>query len=124
MSASVRKKPSGRCNSPRANVRTSSKYSDESKSNRASTAVKGYPIVPEALLHPSSARLVASQRAIAKACGVADSTLGRLVATGEIRRIGQMLDLQDALEAIRTRPRPGRPPQQQSDLPVLEGRTL
>lgn len=118
------KKPSGRCNSPRANVRTSSKYSDGCESNASSTVVKGYPIVPEALLHPSSARMVASQRAIAKACGVADSTLGRLVATGEIRRIGQMLDLQDALEAIRTRPKPGRPPQQRSEQPVLEGRKL
>ena len=110
MSSSLRKKPSGRCNSPRANVRTSSKYSDGWESNASSTVVKGYPIVPEALLHPSSARMVASQRAIAKACGVADSTLGRLVAFGYIRRHGSMLDLADAISALGNRPPPGRPP--------------
>jgi hypothetical protein len=117
------KKPSERCNSRRADIGTPSKCSDKPKNRQSSQGVNTSVLVPEALLHPSSARMVASQRAIAKACGVADSTLGRLVATGEIRRIGQMLDLQDALEAIRTRPKPGRPPQQQSEQPVLEGRT-
>jgi hypothetical protein len=124
MTALPKKKPSGRCNSPRANVRTSRKYSDKGKASRASTTVKGYPCVPEALVHPLSARMVASQRAIAKACGVADSTVGRLVATGEIRRVGQLLDLADALEAVGNRPRPGRPARSQLSETNKGGRTL
>ncbi len=108
-----KRKPSGRCNSPRANVRMSSKYSDKRKGSRASTTVKGYPCVPEALVHPPSARMVASQRAIAKACGVADSTVSRIVAKGRIRRLGNFLDLEDTLKAIQGRRRPGRPPHQQ-----------
>jgi hypothetical protein len=109
MRASSKKMPPGRFNSPRANVRTSSKKSVKNEGSRASATVRSYPCVPEALVHPLSARMLASQRAIAKACGVADSTVGRLVAAGEIRRIGQLLDLADALEAVGNRPRPGRP---------------
>jgi len=103
------KKPRGSCNSLGA-VQNSGGASDESNGNSLTSAVKGYPLVPEALLHPLSGRMVASQRAIAKACGVADSTVGRLVAFGYIRRHGSMLDLADAISALGNRPPPGRPP--------------
>lgn len=104
------KKPSERCNSRRASIGTPSKCSDEIQNSAPFKAVKSYPLVPEALVHPASGRMVASQRAIARACGVADSTVSRLVALGYIRRHGSLLDLADATAALGNRQSPGRPP--------------
>jgi hypothetical protein len=113
MSSFAKEKPRKSCSSYGASVRTSSKTPDNTITRRSPDNVKDHPIVPEALVHPSAARMVASQRAVARACGVADSTVSRLVAKGRIRRLGSLLDLEDALIAIQSRPRPGRPAYQQ-----------
>lgn len=89
---------------------TPSKCSDENQNKHPSLGVNASVQVTDALLHPLSGRMVASQRAIARAYGVADSTIGRLVALGQVRRHGGMLDLADAISALGNRPSPGRPP--------------
>jgi len=104
------KKPSERCNSRRAGIGTPSKCSDKNQNRHSSLGVNAAVHVTDALLHPLSGRMVASQRAIARSYGVADSTVGRLVALGYIRRHGSLLDLADAISALGNRPSPGRPP--------------
>jgi hypothetical protein len=108
----LQEKPQGSCSSQGASVGTSSKNPDRMDTRTSPNDVKSHPVVPEALVHPCAARMVASQRAVARACGIADSTISRLVAKGRIRRLGNLLDLEDALNAIQSRPRPGRPPYQ------------
>lgn len=116
------KKPSERCNSRRAGIGTPSKRSEEYQLKQTEHGVNVDLLVPESLLDLRVGRMVASQRAIARAYGVADSTVGRLVALGCIRRHGAALDLLDAVIALRNRPTPGRPPR--VNLQHLEGRTL
>ena len=103
------KKPSERCNSRRAGIGTPSKRSDEYQLKQTEHGVNVDVLVPEALLDLRVGRMVASQRAIARAYGVADSTVGRLVALNYIRRHGTALDVLDAFIALRTRRSPGRP---------------
>jgi len=112
MSKRRSKKPSERCNSRRAGIGTPCKCSDSIKNKKLTSLVKAPVTVPDALLHPLSGRMVASQRAIARAHGVADSTVGRLVALGHIRRQGILLDLEDAIFALGNRQSVGRPPRE------------
>lgn len=104
------KKPSERRNSRRAGIGTFSKRSDHYQLKQTEHGVNVDVLVPEALLDLRVGRMVASQRAIARAYGVADSTVAKLVALGYIRRHGAALDLLDTVIALRNRPSPGRPP--------------
>jgi len=61
------------------------------------------------LIHPETGRRVSHPSHIASALGIQCGTLTHLASLGKIRRYGVWMDVYDAIHAVATRRKPGRP---------------
>lgn len=110
MTSLITKKPRKSCSSNEAGVGTSSKNPDGVKISDLLALVKEYSFCPEAMIHPASGRVVALQRDAARAWGVADASINKLVNEDKIRRYSfKFLDLEDVSLALSGRRAVGRP---------------